>query len=192
MKRKIKKIVESLSEIDEIKIIILYGSFARKEGTTRSDIDLLILTSKKNAENIIQNKIIELESAIERTIQPTIRTIDELQKTDTGLMQNIFKEGKVLYLREPADIPSALLLKQKPYLIYSFRINHLNQKDKARFNRSLYEQVRKGYKYKGLLREIGGEKLAPGCLVVPHPQKAKIESFLKKFNVKFEVLKIWK
>jgi len=192
MKRKIKKIVESLSEIDEIKIIILYGSFARQEGTTRSDIDLLILTSKKNAENKIQNKIIELESTIERTIQPTIRTIDELQKTDTGLMQNIFKEGKVLYLREPADIPSALLLKQKPYLIYSFRINNLNQRDKVRFNRSLYEQARKEYKYQGLLKEIGGEKLASGCLIVPQTQKAKIESFFKKFKVIFEVLKIWK
>lgn len=133
-----------------------------------------------------------LESEIDRNIQPTIRTVSGLQKTDTGLLQNIFKEGKILFLREPAEIPSALLLQQKPCLIYSFRISGLSQKDKVKFNRSFYEQIRKGYKYKGLLNELGGKKLSSGCVMVPHSQKEKIEKFFKKYNVKFEQLKIWK
>ncbi len=192
MKRILKKIAKELSVIENINAIILYGSFARGEYTSRSDIDLFILTTENKTQKRIQEKIIELEFEIGRNIQPTIRTIKELQKTDTGLLQNIFQEGKVLYLGEPADIPSATLLQQKPYLVYSFQITTLAQKDKARFNRQLYEQTRKGYKYKGLLQEINGKKLSAGCVMVPNMQRGKIEKFFKKFKVRFEQLKVWK
>jgi len=192
MKRILKKIAKKLSKIEDVKSVILYGSLARGEFTSRSDIDLFILTTEDKTQKEIYDKVIELESEIGRNIQPTIRTIAELQKTDTGLLQNIFQEGKILYLREPSDIPSAILLQQKPYLIYSFQISSLPQKDKARFNRQLYEQTRKGYKYKGLLKEIDGQKLSAGCVMIPYEQKEKIEKFFKKFKVKFEQLKVWK
>ena len=192
MQQILKKITKDLSDIPDLKLVVLYGSYARGENTSRSDIDLFILTTKIKTQEEIQNKVIELESEVGRNIQPTIRTIAELQKTDSGLLQNIFQEGKALYLREPAEIPSALLLQQKPYIIYSFRISKLSQRDKVRFNRSLYEQKRKGYKYKGLLNELGGEKLSSGCVMVPNNQKEKMEKFFKKLNVKFEQLKVWK
>jgi len=192
MKRILKKIAKELSKIEDVKAIILYGSLARGEFTSRSDVDLFILTTEYKTQKEIHDKVIELESEIGRNIQPTIRTIVELQKTDTGLLQNIFQEGKILYLREPSDIPSAILLQQKPYLIYSFQISSLLQKDKVRFNRQLYEQTKKEYKYKGLLQEIGGQKLSAGCVMIPYEQKEKIEKFFKKFKVKFEQLKVWK
>ncbi len=188
----IKKIAKKLSRIADIKVIILYGSLARGEYTSRSDIDLFILTTESNTQGEIQDSIIGLESEIGKNIQPTIRTLTELKETDSGLLQNIFQEGKILYLRETTEIPSAVLLQQKPFLVYSFRMSKLNQKDKARFNRHLYEQTRKGYKYKGLLKEIGGKKLSPGCILVPYRQKEKIEKFFKKFKVEFEQLKVWK
>lgn len=192
MKRILKKITKKLSKIDDIRTVILYGSFARGEYTSRSDIDLFILTTDKKTQNEIHDRVIELESELGRSIQPTIRTITELQITDTGLLQNIFQEGKILYLKEPAEIPSAVLLQQKPHLIYSFQISSLSQKEKAKFNRYLYEQNKKEYKYKGLLQEIGGKKLSAGCIMVPYMQKEKIEKIFRKFKVKFEQLKVWK
>lgn len=192
MKRIVNKIAKMLSVIEDVKAVVLYGSFARKENTTRSDIDLLILTTEKKTLKEIQDKIIEIEQETGRNIQPTVRTLKELQKTDTGLLQNIFQEGKVLYLRESADIPSAVLLQQKPFLIYTFQLNNLSQKEKARFNRHLYEVIKKGYNYKGLLQDIGGQKLSPGCILVPHLKKQKIEKFFKQFNVRFSQLKVWK
>ena len=192
MKRILKKIAKELSKIKDVKAVILYGSLARGEFTSRSDIDLFILTTDNKTQKEVQDKVIELESEIGRNIQPTIRTVAELQKTDTGLLQNIFQEGKILYLREPSDIPSALLLQQKPYLIYSFQISSLAQKDKARFNRQLYEQTRKGYRYKGLLQEIGGQKLSSGCVMISYEQRERIERLFKKFRVKFDQLKVWK
>jgi len=192
MKKILKKIVKELSKIEEIKIIFLYGSMARGEYTSRSDIDLLILTSDNSKQEEIQNAIIELESKTGCTVQPIIRTIDKLHNTDSGLLQNIFNEGKILYLKEPEEIPSALLLKQKPYIIYSFKINNLSQKEKVRFNRELYRQVRKNYEYQGLLKKLGGKKISSGCVIVPQKKKDIIEKFLNKFSVKFKQIKVWK
>lgn len=192
MKRMLNKITKALSAIEDVKAVVLYGSFARGEVTSRSDIDLLILTTERKTGKEVRDKIIELERETGRNIQPTIRTLEELQKTDTGLLQNIFQEGKVLYLREAADIPSAILLQQKPFLVYTFQLSSLTQKDKARFNRQLYEQTRKGYNYKGLLQEIGGQKLSAGCVLVPHAEGQKIEKFFRQFKVKFNQLKVWK
>jgi len=192
MKRVLNKIAKAFSAIEDVKAVVLYGSFARGEYTSRSDIDLLILTTEKKTSEVVQEEVIQLEQETGRNIQPTIRTLKELHKTDTGLLQNIFQEGKVLYLREAADIPSAILLQQKPFLVYTFQLNSLTQKDKARFNRQLYEQTRKGYKYKGLLQELGGQKLSAGCVLVPHAEKQKIEKFFRQFKVKFSQLKVWK
>lgn len=192
MKKILKKIVKELSKIEEIKIIFLYGSMARGEYTSRSDIDLLILTSDNSKQEEIQNTIIELESKTGCTVQPIIRTIDKLHDTDSGLLQNIFNEGKILYLKEPEEIPSALLLKQKPYIIYSFKISNLSQNEKVRFNRELYKQVRKNYEYKGLLNKLGGKKISSGCIIVPQKNKDIIDKFLNKFSVKFKQLKVWK
>ena len=192
MKRILKKIAKELSMLEDVKAVILYGSLARGEFTSRSDIDLFILATDDKTQKEVEDKVIEIETEIGRNIQPTIRTITESQKTDTGLLQNIFQEGKILYLKEPSDIPSAMLLQQKPFLIYSFQISSLSQKDKARFNRQLYEQTKKDYKYKGLLREIGGQKLSSGCVIIPYEQKEKIEKFFKKSKVKSEQLKVWK
>lgn len=192
MKRILKKIVKELLPIEDIRAIILYGSFARKEATSRSDIDLFILTAEKKTEKEIEDKIIRIESEIGRNIQPTIRTLKELEKTDSGLLQNIFQEGKILYLKEPTDIPSSMLLEQKPQLIYLFQLSDLSQNEKAKFNNEFYGRKKEKYSYKGMLQEIGGQKLSAGCVMIPYEQKDKIEKFFRKFKVKFEQLKVWK
>ena len=192
MNRIFRKIVKTLSEIDDVRAIILYGSFARNEGTSRSDIDLLILTSEKKTFKEVQDSVISIETEIGRNIQPTIRTLKELRNTDSGLLQNIFQEGKVLYLKEPADIPSSMLLEQKPQLIYSFQISNLGQNEKAKFNNEFYGRKKGKYSYKGLLAEIGGQKLSAGCVLVPQRERQKAEKFFRKFKVQFTQLKVWK
>ena len=192
MNRALKKIVRELSGIEDIRAVILYGSFARNEATSRSDIDLFILTGERKTQKLAEDKIIGLEQQLGRNIQPTIRKLKELKKTDSGLLQNIFQEGKILYLKEPADISSSMLLTQKPQLIYSFQISNLNQNEKAKFNNEFYSRTKGKYSYKGLLKEIGGQKLAPGCVFVPHTERQKIEKFFKKFKIKFDLLRVWK
>ena len=192
MNRILRKIVKELSANNDVRAIILYGSFARKEATSRSDIDLFIIVTAKKAARALEDTIIGLEPEIGRNIQPTIRTLDQLKKTDSGLLQNIFQEGRILYLKEPTDIPSSMMLEHKPQLIYTFQINNLTQNEKARFNNEFYGRAKGKYRYQGLLGEINGQKLSSGCVLLPHSGKQVIERFLKKFKIRHNQLKVWK
>ena len=103
----------------------------------------------------------------------------------------MLQEGKLLYLREPLEIPAAKITKQKPCLIYTFNLNTLDQKTKAKFNRELYARAKEKYTYQGLLQEIGGEKLSPGCIIAPFSQKNTVQKFFNKYKITYEAKKIW-
>ncbi len=81
-------------------VAVLYGSIARGEGTSKSDIDLLLLSQKEwkgKEKNIIMNAL--HEGAIETQIQvkPLFWTVkDFLQKRD-NLTKRIKNEGMILY-----------------------------------------------------------------------------------------------
>lgn len=139
----------------------------------------------------IQVAIIRIEEKIGKNIQPTIRTEEEFRKTDSGLLQNLLREGKILFLRDFYEISAVELLKQKPYMIYSFRINSLSQRNKAKFNREFYSRTKKKYEYQGLLQKLGGEKMTPGCIIVPFGKRVFLEKFFNKYKIKFESKNIW-
>jgi len=191
VKNILKKISVTLSEIVEIKAIILYGSLARGEFTSRSDIDLFIIISK-DVKDKIEERIIELENQLQRSIQPTIRTEKQLKTTDSGLLQNIFQEGNILFLREYFNFPVSFLLEQKPFVIYRFDISNLKQNRKTRFNRKLYGYRDKKYVYEGLIHKVGGSRLSSGCIIVSFDKKTTIEGFFNKHKIVFEEIRMWK
>lgn len=191
IKQILKKITDSLSGIKAVKAIILFGSLARGELTSRSDIDLFIIASK-NEKDKIEEKVIELENQIHRSIQPTIRTEKQIRTTDSGLLQNIFREGKILFLREYFDFPTSVLLEQKPFVIYKFDISNLKQNKKAQFNRELYGYRDKKYIYEGLIQKVGGSRLSSGCIIVPFGKRGLPSEFFTKKGINFEEIKVWK
>lgn len=187
----LKKISGALSEIKEVKVIIFYGSLARGEFTSRSDIDLFIITSKDEKDKI-EESIIELENQLKRSIQPTIRTEEQIKTTDSGLLQNIFQEGKILFLRDYFDFPVSFILEHRPFAIYRFDISNLKQNRKAQFNRELYGYRDKKYEYEGIIHKVDGSKLSSGCIIVPFDGKKIMEGFFKKHKITFEEVKVWK
>jgi len=191
-KRILKTITRGLSKLKEVLALILYGSYARGDYGARSDVDLFILVDNSADKEKVEDAIIQLENKISKSIQPTIRKKKELKETDTGLLQNVFQEGKILYLKEPLEIESALLLKQRPFVIFTFELKNLSQKEKAKFNRKLYPHAIQGYKYPGLLKEIGGEKLSSGCVLVPFKEKERMGKFFRNFKIRFKEIKVWK
>jgi len=192
LKRIFKRIVKEFSVISDIKLIILYGSFARGDYGPKSDIDLFILTTKPKTLNEVQNEIISIEEKIGKSIQPIIRTEKELKKTDIGLVQNLLQEGKLLYLKEPFEISASEITKQKPYVIYTFQLNSLNQKTKAKFNRELYTRTKEKHVYQGLLQKIGGQRFSPGCIIIPFDKKNMVEKFFRRYKIKYEAKNVWK
>ena len=191
LKKIFNKIAQELSIFNEVKLIILYGSYARGDFGPKSDIDLFILVSKNDVLENIQNAIIRIEEKFGKSIQPTVRTEEEFKKADSGLLQNLLREGKLLFLRNFYEISAVELLKQRPFIIYSFRINLLSQKKKAKFNREFYSRTKKKYAYQGLLQNLGGEKLASGCIIIPFRKRNLLEKFFKKYKIEFESKNIW-
>ena len=176
--------------VKDLKAIILHGSFARGDYGPRSDIDLVLITRTKEALEEIQNAIVSLD--VGRSIQPIVRTEKEIAETDSGLLQNLFLEGKILFLREPLDFDVASLLRLKPFLIYTFDLASLDQKTKAKFNRTLYARSRDNYEYPGLLSTLKGEKLASGCITVPVSERKVVEKFFRSFKVTWNAVRVWK
>ncbi len=192
MRREYKEIAKQLSSIAEVRLVVLYGSYARGDFGPKSDIDLLVLVSKGGVVERIHNVIISIEEKIGKSIQPAIRTIEDFRKTDSGLLQNILREGKILYLRDFFEIPVVELLKQKPYVICTFAISSLNQKNKAKFNREFYSRrTKEKYEYRGLLHKLGGEKLASGCVFIPFAKKAELGKFFKKYKISHSSKNVW-
>jgi predicted nucleotidyltransferase len=191
LKKILKEITRDLSAISRIKLVIMYGSYARGDFGPKSDIDLLILVSKNDVLENIQNAIIRIEEKIGKSIQPTIRTEEEFKKTDSGLLQNLLREGKILFLRDFYEISAVELLKQRPFIIYSFRISSLSQRKKAKFNREFYSRTKKKYAYQGLLQKLAGEKLASGCVMIPFSKRNLLEKFFKRYKIEHESRNIW-
>ena len=191
MQKMFREIAKELSSIAEVRLVILYGSYARGDFGPKSDVDLFILASKGGAAEKIQDAIIRIEERIGKSIQPAIRTGEEFRKTDSGLLQNILREGKILFLRDFLEIPAVQLLKQKPYAVYTFQLNSLTQKSKAKFNREFYSRTKEKYEYKGLLHQLSGEKLASGCVFIPFAKKAELEKFFKKNKISYASKNVW-
>jgi len=188
-RRSLRKLVRFLAPISGVKSVILYGSFARGDFGPKSDLDLLIITDKAGTRNAVPKVLAGLE--MDRRVQPTVRTESELRKTDSGLLKNVFEEGKVIYLREPMEIPVKALLALNPFSILVFELTKLDQKTKARFNREMYERTRGKYKYGGLLGEIGGRKLSRGCILIPQSARTRLLRFFKKYSVGSEEIEVW-
>lgn len=187
-KRDINKLVHALQQIPGIDAAIVYGSIARGDYGPSSDIDVLVIIDDLAAASATTDCLAGLE--LSRSVQPTIRTKEQLQETDFGLLRKIFQEGQVLFARKPLSIPAADILQIRPWILYSFELTDLAQKDKARFNRQLYSSS----KYKGsggLLGEVGGRKVARGCVMVPAETRNRIEALFKRFRIQAEVLEIW-
>ena len=189
-KRNLKKVVTSLTPIAGVKAVVLYGSFARGDFGPKSDLDLFIITDRPGTRREVLEAIADLD--LDRRIQPTVRTESELKRTDSGLLSNIFEEGKTVYLRGPMDIPAKTIIDLDPHSIFTFELTALDQKNKAKFNREMYEHASGKYTYKGLVGQLGGERLSSGCVVVPVSGRGKLLKAFNKFKITYRELKVWK
>lgn len=95
-------IKKSVNKVDPNAILILYGSYARRDYTAESDIDLLILVDKENITRNDKIKItyplydVELETGI--VISPKVYSKKFWQQEHkvTPFYENVNREGIVL------------------------------------------------------------------------------------------------
>ena len=79
--------------------IILYGSIARGEGTSKSDIDLLLLSKKewkKKEKNIVMDALHEGAIKTQIQVKPLFWTLNDFLSKRDNLTKSIKNEGMIL------------------------------------------------------------------------------------------------
>jgi len=175
---------------------ILFGSMARGDYDRRSDFDVLLIYSKKD--ELEKDKAIFDEiSVIEgREIQIVARTLDELERGDKVFLRNVFREGIILFMREPLGFKAHDLLKLKPYRIYTYSMENLDVKDKKKLLSALYgysTRKRVGekeyrYVYHGIVDVL---KLGKNSILVPESGVKEVERVFTSYGVKFNSIRVW-
>ncbi len=179
-------LVQNMKDTSTLQTIILYGSVAREEATTTSDIDLFIDVPReqKNTEQSIQ-KILEqyLSSAKNLNywkplgIHNEIKlTIGELKKWKE-LQPSIASNGITLYGKYKSE---SITGKHTTFFIWE---NVQPNTKRVLFNKKLYGYTKNKKHYTGLLEQFHGQRLGKGCITVPIEHANTIHQHFKKNRV---------
>ena len=90
--------VARIAQVQEVERIILFGSRARGDAQSRSDIDLAI-----SAPTMTRRRWLEIVDLMEEAESLLSIDLVRLDEAGEGLQAQIRKEGKVLYERSESD-----------------------------------------------------------------------------------------
>lgn len=176
---------------------ILFGSIARGDFDRRSDIDILLIYRNKDELDSDKHLFDRLPLVDGREIQIVARTLDELKDSDKVFLSNVFKEGVLLFVREPLGLKASDLLGLKPYRIFIYSMKGLDADKKKRLIATLYGystkkkvgEKRYEYEYRGLVdREM---KLGKNSFLIEEERAKDVENILRSYGVKFRSISVW-
>lgn len=101
-----KKLKDELSEIENIKVAFIFGSFAKNKEDSLSDVDIMIIGNPD--ENLLVVKISRIESLIDREINYHIFTPDDWQRKireRNSFLENVFSQKKLFLIGSKNDLP---------------------------------------------------------------------------------------
>lgn len=178
----------------DIDKIILFGSVARGDFDTESDIDIFIDTDKKiegNAKKIL--KTFEISETNEKWRLKGLKNPLSLQVgkiEEWKLYRNVISSGIILYGKFE-ERPKGT----KYYSMLALDFRKMDRNKKIKIWRKLY-----GYKQKvgenffvskGLLEELSGKKIKRSVIAIPTENKDKILDFIKRNEIKYKIFEIW-
>lgn len=109
MMKEINKIAEKLSKNKKVEAIILFGSYAREEENSLSDIDVCVVGRNLSREDI--------------TSCSDLLDISLFERLPLAVKFRALKEGKVLFERNEGFIDMLKVETAKRYLDFKFVIN---------------------------------------------------------------------
>ena len=180
----------------DIKNIILFGSVARGDFDSESDIDIFVDTEKGKA---IGKEVAKLLSAFEKSETYEKWKLRGLKKTlsvKTGqldrweLYRSIISSGILLFGKYERMAKDA-----KDHFLFVLDFSKMERSRKIKLWRELYGYRQKAgekvFVSKGILEEISGKKIERGVIAVPAEQKEKMLEFIKKNGIKHKIIEIW-
>jgi predicted nucleotidyltransferase len=196
----IEELLEELKTISksnsDIQSTVLFGSYARKQNHSQSDIDICMIITNEKSKNKISNQILGLEKKYNKNINILITT-PSFKDLDRQLVETILREGIVLYGTLP-DI-SIKQLELEPYVIIKYDLSHLSQSEKMKIKRLLYGiKTKKKYKgkiyeskQKGIVEDFGGLRIGIASILIPEKLSWEVEDKLRQYDISLRKITIW-
>lgn len=188
----LKKIVKKLKDYPNLKSIVLFGSHAREEAHSDSDIDLLIVLNVVKPINEL-NKILKIIRSVDKAAKINVQ-LTNLTDKNYSLYQNVMREGLVLYGNFDLGVKE---LKLKPYRVINYDLTNLEPKIKVMVSKRVNGTIIKTntgkiYEYKGLKSEAGVIVLPNSSLLLPETISRGFVEFLERYNVNYKQFKVWR
>ncbi|MEM0054466.1 MAG: nucleotidyltransferase domain-containing protein [Nitrososphaeria archaeon] len=182
-------LVEAISSIKEVLAIILFGSIARGDYDEYSDYDILVIFKDKESMWKNWDELFKRVGRLNLLVHCIPKSLEEFLKSEPTFLNEIFRNGKLLYIKYPFQAYMRPL-DLKPYKLITYNMSGLRQEDKMKFYYKLYGK--NSSSNIGLVKKVGGIKVSEGCLLIPEDSFEIIKDILNKFNVKFNVIEIYK
>ncbi len=178
---------------DNIKEIILFGSVARQEASTKSDIDLFIDITKKDSK--MEEEAKNITSAYYNStkfnsywkllgIKNEINVIVGDLKKWKSLEQSIIANGITLFGKHTPTI------KKGTYYCFFVWENVTPNSKRVLFNKQLFGYNQHQKFYLGLLQKYNAQKLGKGCIVVPVEQSTIFLKHFQRYKVNVKMRKV--
>lgn len=176
---------------DYIKAIYLYGSAVRSELSEESDIDIFIdcdSGKEKILEGIAKAALSRFYKSkdFEKWRLYKFNYPISIQAGDFiawQLKASIMAEGILLYSKKSETLPA----ERKVLITYELP---RNKRKYLHFIRSLFGRKEKGYKDKGLLGEVNGQKISSNTIIIPKENQQKIIEFMHKEKISYSIKEI--
>ncbi len=194
----LSQLLENKEIFSSINRIILFGSIARGDFHSKSDIDLFVDTKQpKKIKLLVKKELNKFELRAEKTwllrgINLSLKVIvDDLSKPQwKELQEEILSYGKIL-LGSYEGAPES----RKRFLLVTYELKSLSQKSKMALLRKLhgYKSLKKDKEYvqKGLLQEIGGKKIETNVVLISPETWPRVKLLFQPLKVKYTLQEIW-
>ncbi|MEM2901888.1 MAG: nucleotidyltransferase domain-containing protein [Candidatus Bathyarchaeia archaeon] len=180
----LKRVIETISRLEGVAGILLFGSAARGDYDEYSDYDLLVLFEEKSSMWKSWDDLFKATSSLDMRLHVIPETLEEFKTANPVFLEELSKHGKVLFARFPMEV-SLKHVTLKPYTLIFYSMTGLSYRDKMKASYFLY---RKGGM--GAVGKAGGAKLNEGCILVPESAAEEITAFLSRLSVKFRRLEV--
>lgn len=175
-------------QLSWIGAIVLFGSTAVGDASSKSDIDILVIPLKEQATDAQKAELMDLLHRIESdnrlklSFSPLFLQGDE----DPYFVWETIKDGAVVFCRPEAVVPA--LKAPKPYALISYNLASLGETKKKRVVRFLYDSL-------GGMRIDKTNKLeyiAAGVIMISVDRAKRVEGMFEEEGVEYSLMKVWR
>ena len=137
----LNKIVSSVSKIQSVVGIVLFGSQARGDYDEFSDYDLLILFENKPLMWENWDELFQVVGNLNMNLHAIPETLEELKNANPVFLDELFRYGKVLFAKMPLEV-YLQPLNLKSFSLITYDMRNVNYADKMKASYFLLFQGR--------------------------------------------------